>query len=265
MKFCGKWPIGVCSWSLKNDAAKLEKLKSDTGISHIHLAFAQALLPGGHAFLEEIERQQWQITAAMIGFPHEDYSTLDSIKNTGGIVPDEFWESNKILVLKAADLASSLGVKYLEFHFGFIDDRNIVFADRVKFLADYAAKKHVVLLMETGQETAQTLACFLERMQHPALAINFDPANMILYGKGDPIQAVNFLGKWIKHVHIKDAICSPIPGQWGKEAAWGSGQVEQNAFLTALEKSGYSGALAIEREGGETRFEDIKRAVQKLS
>jgi len=265
MKFCGKWPIGVCSWSLKNDTVVLAKLKAETDISHIHLALAPAFLPAGKAYLDEIERQNWQLTAAMIGFPQEDYSTLETIKKTGGIVPNECWEYNKNLVLDAIGMTASLGVKYLEFHFGFIDNKNDVFANRARYLADAAAKKDIVLLMETGQETAQTLAGFLKRLAHPSLAVNFDPANMVLYGKGNPSEAVNLLGPWIKHVHIKDALSSSVKDSWGSEAAWGSGEIQREAFLSALRKNGYEGVLSIEREAGENRIEDIKSAINQLS
>ena len=265
MKRCGKWPIGVCSWSLKNNTDKLAELMAETGISHIHLALAPAFSTAGKAYLDEINRQGWQLTATMIGFPQEDYSTLESIKKTGGIVPDECWEYNKEFVFDAIDMTASLGIKYLEFHFGFIDNKNSVFANRVRCLADAAAEKDVVLLMETGQETAQTLAEFLERLAHPALAVNFDPGNMILYGKGNPVKAVNLLGQWIRHIHIKDALSSSIKDNWGCEVPWGSGEVEQKAFLAALERNGFSGALLIEREAGGNRFEDIKTAIELLS
>ena len=238
---------------------------AETGISHIHLALAPVFSPAGKAYLDDIKRQGWQLTATMIGFPQEDYSTLESIKKTGGIVPDECWEYNKKLVFDAIDMTASLGAKYLEFHFGFIDNKNSVFANHVKCLADVAAKKNVVLLMETGQETAQTLAEFIEKLAHPSLAINFDPGNMILYGKGNPIEAVGLLGSWIKHVHVKDAVSSSAKNNWGTEVPWGSGVVKQEVFLAALERNGFSGALSIEREAGESQFEDIKTAIKLLS
>jgi L-ribulose-5-phosphate 3-epimerase len=263
MMLCGDWPIGVCSWSLGNDLEILNKLKSQSGIEHIHLALRPAM--NDEYYLKKIISSGWKISATMTGFPQEDYSTLESIKKTGGIVPDECWEYNKRLVLDAIDMTASLGAKYLEFHFGFIDNENIVFIDRVKCLADAAAKKNVVLLMETGQEAAQTLAEFLEELNHPALAVNFDPANMILYGKGDPIEAVSILSWRIKNVHIKDALASKTKANWGSEVVWGNGEVGQEAFLGALRKNDYEGTLSIEREAGENRVNDIKSAINQLS
>lgn len=79
---------------------------------------------------------------------------------------------------------------------------------------------------------------FLEELNHPALAVNFDPANMILYDKGNPIEALQTLSPWIKHVHIKDAIRTQTPGTWGPEVPWGSGQVGGEKFLKTLKKIG---------------------------
>ena len=121
-----------------------------------------------------------------------------------------------------------------------------------------------MLLLETGQETAADLRRCLEDLNHPALRVNFDPANMILYGKGYPIAAVRTLAPWIKHVHIKDAVQSAVPGKWGSEVPWGDGEVGSNEFIQTLEEIGYTGALAIEREAGDTRKNDIKLAVNRL-
>jgi len=88
---------------------------------------------------------------------------------------------------------------------------------------------------------------------------------MILYDKGNPLEAVQTLAPWIKHVHIKDGIRTEVPGTWGQEVPWGDGQVGGDDFLKALRQIGYSGVLAIEREAGENRFEDIKLAAERLS
>jgi sugar phosphate isomerase/epimerase len=267
MKRCGKWPIGVCSWSLGNDLQILNKLKAESGIEHIHLALKPAI--NNESYLEDIPASGWAISATMIDFPQEDYSTLDSIRRTGGIIPDYCWESNRGLVQWAVEATSQLEVKYLELHFGFIDlcekDYAYKLLDRAKEIGDIAGESGVKILFETGQETVGTLRKFLEMLNHPALAVNFDPANMILYGKGNPVEAVDLLGTWIKHVHIKDAISSPAKDNWGSEVVWGSGEVGQDAFLNALERNGFTGTLSIEREAGRNRVEDIQTAVNQLS
>jgi len=205
----------------------------------------------------------------MIDFPQEDYSSLDSIKVTGGIVPDDCWDENRELFLRAVEATVKLGVKYLSMHAGFLDHSNEAYAkkfyERIKCLADAAGEKEIVLLLETGQETAEDLAKFMEELNHPAVGVNFDPANMILYDKGDPIEAVKVLSPWIKHIHIKDANRTTEPGTWGAEVPWGKGQVAAERFLKTLEKIGFDGVMAIEREAGDDRLGDIKSAIERLT
>lgn len=266
---CKDWPIGVCSWSLQMDIASVVEAMNKIGIDHMHLAIRPALGGSGNDYLAAINVQNEIISATMLDFPQEDYSTLDSIKATGGIVPDEYWNRNCEDYIAAAKITRGLGVKYLTMHAGFIDESNEEYADkfkeRINLLAGIAEKEKIMLLLETGQETAQELRHFLDELDHPAIGINFDPANMILYGKGDPIKAVHELAPWIKHVHIKDAIGTEQPGTWGREVPWGDGQVGPEEFLNALSEIGFEGALSIEREAGNDRFGDIKLAAERLS
>jgi len=265
---CNNWLVGFCSWSIGDDLTRINEIRDKLGVESIHLHAVPALKEGGEKFLAEITGKGWNISSMMVSYPQEDYSTLESIKVTGGIVPDDCWPENLKLTLDSIDLTASLNVDYLSLHFGFIDPANAdlmaKFIDRVKLIADAAAEKKVTLLMETGQESADELSEFLEDLNHPALGVNFDPANMILYDKGNPVEAVKTLAPWIKHVHIKDAVKTETPGTWGLEVPWGAGQVNPDAFLLALKEINYSGALAIEREAGDDRFGDIKIAVEKL-
>jgi sugar phosphate isomerase/epimerase len=95
--------------------------------------------------------------------------------------------------------------------------------------------------------------------------VNFDPANMILYGAGDPIEAIRTLGRHVRHVHVKDATASDRPGEaWGEEVAFGTGQVGPQRFLAALHRIDYRGPLAIEREAGNQRMADVRAAIEAL-
>ena len=265
---CKDWPVGICDWSLRTDIAGVAEAMSKLGIEHVHLAVRPAVEEKGNDYLVAVRKQGWTISSAMIDFPQEDYTTLDSIKVTGGVGPDEYWQQNRELFVGAVDVTVKLGVKYLSMHAGFIDESDPAytkkFYDRIRCLADAASEKDIMLLLETGQETAGELKHFLEELNHPAIGVNFDPANMILYDKGDPIEAVRVLASWIKHIHIKDAIRTKQPGTWGAEVPWGDGQVGLEAFLNVLEEIGYKGALAIEREAGDDRFGDIKLAAGRL-
>lgn len=263
---CRNWPVGVCSWSLQTDIAGVADAMKNIGLEHVHLGVRAAV--ENPDVLAAIRKQSWTITATMIDFPQEDYSSLDAIKATGGIVPDDCWDRNRKLFLGAAEVTAKLGVKYISTHAGFIDESDPAYArkvhDRIKSLADAAAKKKLTLLLETGQETAEELRAFLEEIDHPAIAVNFDPANMILYDKGDPIEALHTLGPWIRHLHVKDATRTKQPGTWGAEVPWGKGEVGAKAFINALKEIGFKGAMAIEREAGNDRPADIKLAIEKL-
>ena len=265
---CKNWPIGVCSWSLQTDVNGVAEAMKKIGINHVHLGVRAALGAGGSDFLAAVQNKNWTISATMIDFPQEDYTTLDSIKATGGIGPDEYWEQNQELFLGATDVSVKLGVKYLSMHAGFIDESDVAYAEkfyeRITSLADAAGEKNIMLLLETGQETAEELRRFLKELNHPAIGVNFDPANMILYDKGNPIEAVKVLAPWIKHIHIKDATRTKQPGTWGLEVPWGNGEVGPEAFLNVLEEIGFDGVLAIEREAGDDRFGDIKLAAERL-
>ena len=265
---CNGWDVGVCSWSLRASVVEVAAAMERLGLEHVHLAVRVALEEGGERCLEEVHGQSWTISSTMIDFPQEDYSSLEAIKITGGIAPDECWERNRELFFGAVDVTAALGVEYISTHAGFIDHRQGEYAEkfysRIKVLADAAAEKGVELLLETGQETAEDLRLFLEELDHPAVGVNFDPANMILYDKGDPLEAVGILAPWIRHVHIKDAIPTQAPGTWGTEVPWGRGQVRPGQFLKSLAKMGYGGVLAIELESGNDRFGDIAGAIEEL-
>lgn len=269
MRQCKGWPVSACSWSLRSDIGQVIRVLKDLDVGYVHLAARPALEANGKAYLDAVKKADLEISALMIDFPSEDYTSLESIRQTGGIVPDGPWETNRNLALGAIALAAELKVKFLSLHFGFLERKGGAYdpkiLDRARLLADAARKKGVRLLMETGQESAEELRHFLETLKHPALAINFDPANMILYDKGDPVEAVRVLGKWIRHVHAKDAVKTSVPGTWGTEVPWGEGQVNPDAFLRALAKAGFEGALAIEREAGDDRAGDIRKAAERLS
>ena len=121
------------------------------------------------------------------------------------------------------------------------------------------------LLLETGQESAPELLQFFNDLRCKNIKVNFDPANMILYGAGDPIEAIGILGRHIASVHVKDAVMSKKPSvEWGSEVPFGTGEVPPKEFLRALRDAGYAGPLIIEREAGETRMADIAFAIETL-
>ena len=189
-----------------------------------------------------------------MSFPGEDYSSIAAIHRTGGFLSDAHWPVRKALCQAGAQLAVELGMKSIGTHIGFVppsgEPKYQVMISRVREIAQIFSQRGLDLLMETGQERADALLQFVNDLSTPNVHINFDPANMILYGAGDPIAAVRTLGKHIRHVHVKDGTPSSSPGrEWGEEVPFGTGQVNPKAFLDALHE-GYRGPLAIEPRSG---------------
>jgi len=188
---CGKWPVAVCSWSFRKSVEEIGSVMTALGLEHINLAIAPALAPDGEAYLDAVRKQGWTVTAGMMNYDYEDYSTLDTIKVTGGIAPDAHWPASGEAFARAAQITAALGSQYIMMHVGFLDHTDNAYAkkfyDRVRALGDSAGEAGVTLLMETGQETAEELQRFVETLNHPNVLLNFDPANLILYNKDEPL------------------------------------------------------------------------------
>jgi sugar phosphate isomerase/epimerase len=266
----GGHTIGVCSWSLHpKGMSDLVAQVKEAGLSHVQLGLAGLSPISDRGELDKLKQAGISITGGMLGFKGEDYSTIAKIRETGGFVPDADWQNRRSITEQAAKLGKELGVPHISAHVGFVPPRgqgnyNVV-RDRIREVADLFKSHNLSLLMETGQEKAEELLEFLHDLQRDNVFINFDPANMILYGAGEPIAAIRTLGKFIRHVHVKDAKGSSKPGvEWGEEVPFGTGQVNPKAFLSALHDVGYTGPLCIEREAGNQRLVDVKFAVESL-
>jgi sugar phosphate isomerase/epimerase len=260
--------LAVCSWSLQPaDPAHLLHQVQATGLKRVQLALdplRENPKVWGKAS-ELLAVNGIAVVSGMFGTVGEDYSTLETIKRTGGLVPDETWEENWQNIKRINALAERLGLKLVTFHAGFLPHEETVpdFAtifDRIAQVADLFEEEGIDLGFETGQETAATLRNFLEKLNRPNVGVNFDPANMLLYDKGDPIEALRTLGPWLKQCHIKDANRPKEPGTWGEEVVVGTGQVDWRAFFTTLKEVDFHGDLCIEREAGAQRVADIRAA-----
>ena len=266
--------IGVCSWSLQvKSVPELKRLLTRLGIDVVQIACGDP----HHADWEEGDRLPetaraagFRLTGAMLGFPGEDYTTPLTIQKTGGFGNPASRPERLERFQWALDRTRALGVSDLMLHAGFIPEPKD--PDRKPFLttlakvSDLAKAKGVTIAFETGQETADLLRLTLDELKCPNLKVNFDPANMLLYDKGDPLRAVEILGPDIRSVHVKDANRPTTPGQWGEEVPLGKGQVNIRQFVKTLQKVGYRGPLCIEREVGnqEQRLADIAHGIRYL-
>lgn len=260
--------LAVCSWSLQpTDPADLIEKVSQTGLNAIQLALdpvrAKPLVWGEIG--EEVAAAGMKLVSGMFGTVGEDYSSLESIRRTGGVVPDETWEQNWKNIQQNAKLAQALGLSLVTFHAGFLphdenDPKFPILMDRLRRIADLFGERGIELGLETGQETAETLNRFLEELDRPNLGVNFDPANMLIYNMGDPVASLTALLPHLKQCHIKDASRPTEAATKGREEAVGAGEVDWKLFLITLRKAGYTGNLVIEREKGDSRVTDIRKA-----
>ncbi len=264
--------LAVCSWSVQPSspqelAARLE----DIGIHRVQLALDPLREnPKVWDATEACFRDKGiSVVSGMFGCVGEDYSTLQSIRDTGGLAPDSTWEQNRRNIQATVPIARRLGIKLLAFHAGFLphDESDPNFGKmlgRLSEVADVFADAGMNLGLETGQETAPVLLEVLQKLNKTNVGVNFDPANMILYDKGNPIEALRVLGGWVRQVHIKDAVRTKVPGTWGEEVPVGTGQVDWGAFMATLNAHNPTCDLVIEREAGQQRVADIRFARQTL-
>jgi sugar phosphate isomerase/epimerase len=263
-----KHRLGVCSWSLRTE--ELDPLAArirEVGVRFVQLGLDPVVQ--GDWQVADVQRAfdaaGVEILSGMMGMKGEDYSTLETIRETGGIRPTEHWEANLAAARGCAQAAQELGLDLVSFHAGFLphdraDSERAVLIDRVRRLAEVFAERDVRLAFETGQETGETLLGVLDEIDRTNVGVNFDPANMILYGMGDPVAALRTLGGRVLQVHIKDATPSAVPGTWGAEVPVGTGAVDWRAFFTVLDDHDLVCDLMIEREAGEERVQDMRAA-----
>jgi sugar phosphate isomerase/epimerase len=251
-----RWPIGVFTSIDAGLGVKLE-VASELGISTIQLhapSRATRTPENAERFLAKLDDLGIRLTAVFGGFEGESYADIPTVSETVGLVPPATRASRLQEMKEISDFARLLGCDVIALHLGFVphDPTAALYQEVIEVtrqLCDHARENDQSVHLETGQETADGLLAFINDSKVDNLFINFDPANMILYGTGEPIEALRKVGKYVRSVHCKDALWSDEPGKtWGQEVPLGKGQVNIEAYLQALKEIGYTGPLTIERE-----------------
>jgi sugar phosphate isomerase/epimerase len=251
-----KWPIGVFASIDAGLGVKLDVVH-ELGIPtvHLHAPHASSRTPErAKAFLEQLRSMGVTITVVFGGFEGESYADIPTVARTVGLVPPETRAERTQELKEISDFARLLGVDAVGLHVGFVPhDRSDPLHKQVvavtQEVCDHCRGNGQRLHLETGQEAADTLLQFIAEVGRGNLAINFDPANMILYGSGEPIAALKKVGKYVRSVHCKDGKWAANPGkEWGSEVPFGQGDVGAETFLQTLKDLGYTGPLTIERE-----------------
>lgn len=226
------------------------------------------------AFRAQLDEMDVRCTAVFGGFDGESYADIPTVVRTVGLVPESSRLSRLKEMIEISDFANWLGCDTIALHLGFIphDSSSDSYADIVdvtRRLCDHCKRHSQFLHLETGQETAEGLLEFIDQVARENLKINFDPANMILYGTGEPIEALRKVGPHVRSVHCKDGTWSDEPGEtWGAEVPLGTGDVGMENYLRMLKEIGYEGPLTIEREipqDPDRQKAEIGKAIELLT
>jgi len=270
------WPIGVFTSIDAGLGVKLEVAES-LGIPTIqlHAPKSRTRTPeNAKQFQEQIGELGISLTAVFGGFEGESYADIPTVTATVGLVPPATRSERLQEMKEISDFARLLGCEVVGLHLGFVPeeggDRELYaqVIETTRDLLDYVAANDQNLHLETGQESADGLLRFIGDVGRDNLFVNFDPANMILYGTGEPIEALRKIGDRVRSVHCKDATWAEQPGkQWGSEVPLGHGAVGMEDYLRTLDAIGYYGPLTIEREipqDPDRQREEIGHAVDLL-
>lgn len=241
---------GVVFWGERDNLAEIRSLGVRCG---------QLVTPGTMP-LNASTAAPWMaddftISTVFAAYEGEDYADIPTVQRTVGFIPPGTRAARERRTYEVSDFARIMGVGSIACHIGCVpEDRSdpdyVGVRDLVRRVCDYAAGSGQTFALETGQEPARILLEFLHDVDRPNLRINFDPANMILYGSGDPIEALREVGRLVVSVHAKDGDWPPagVAGALGKERPLGQGAVGMERFVATLREIGYTGTLNVERE-----------------
>jgi L-ribulose-5-phosphate 3-epimerase len=266
--------IGLMFWAQDDARDTLREVKS-FGVSAGQIGFPGEMNLAGKAadWKAALAAEDFLAETAVCSYAGESYADIATVQRTVGLVPEETRVERVRRTKEVARLANELGIKSVACHIGFVPhDRGITLYTEIRDIAreicDYCATYHQSFTLETGQEPADVLVSFIADVDRPNLKINFDPANMILYGSGDPVQALRILASRVISVHCKDGDWPPKDNAnaLGRERALGEGSVDFPRFIATLEEIGYQGVLSVEREESNQsqRAADIRAAIRLL-
>jgi sugar phosphate isomerase/epimerase len=259
-------------WAERDSVSEIRSLGVRSGQLAIPgtMVLTEAAAAGWKA---ELEREEFTIVTVFATYEGEDYADIPTVQRTVGFIPAATRAAREQRTCQVSDFAARLGVGSIACHVGFVPEDHadadyVAVRGLVRRVCDHAAAHEQTFALETGQERAQVLLAFIRDVDRPNLRINFDPANLILYGSGEPIGALRELAPLVISVHAKDGDWPPkdVAGALGKERPLGQGSVGMAQFVRALEEVGYQGTLNVERETEDqaARLRDIGEGVRLL-
>jgi sugar phosphate isomerase/epimerase len=211
-----------------------------------------------------------EATSIVVGGPGNEVWDFYEGPLTIGLVPRDTRAARIAHIKKASDLAKECGVAAVQTHCGFIPENpnEVLYKETVSAMrevAEYCKRNGQNFRYETGQETPITLVRAIQDVGLDNQGVNFDLANLILYGKANPVDAIEILGPYVQGIHAKDGLWPTNPKDLGEEVAIGKGKVDFPRIITRLKEMKYPGAVTIEREtSGAQQMEDVRGAKEYL-
>jgi L-ribulose-5-phosphate 3-epimerase len=211
-----------------------------------------------------------EIFSVFMLFKGQIFNNKDGPETMGFVAP-KYREERLKLALEFSDFVKEMGVKNIVCHVGFIPDDEEdpiykTFLPVMKKVIEKCKENNQIFCFETGQELPSTLKRTIIDIGLDNVGINLDPANLILYGKANPLDAVEIFGEYVKSMHGKDGLWPNRDEYLGREVPIGEGMVNFPVLLRRLKNKGFNGPIIIEREiSGERQIEDIKKAINYLT
>jgi len=224
----------------------------------------------GEKLTSAMDQRGMNVTTFWAGWPGPAVWNFVEGPTTIGLVPPEHRAARIEVLKQAAEFAASTRLNSITTHVGFLpedpnDPRFDQTVEAIRDVAQHCAKLGLGFRFETGQETPVTLLRTIERVGTDNLGVNLDTANLILYGKANPIDALDVFGSYVRDVHAKDGLYPTNGTELGREVPLGEGKVDFPRFVPKLKSIGYEGTLTIEREiTGEQQILDVKKAIALL-
>lgn len=261
------WSIGLIITPYPDAEAAISRLKQ-LGMNNCFLSLDHYIGKYTPALAEQfnglLDKYGITATAAEVVPGHNVWNFLDG-PSTIGLVPRAGRQAKIDALKQTSDFARRLGIKQLQTHCGFIPEnpRNPLYEEAVlaiREVAKHCAGNGQDFQMETGQETPTTMSRTIQDVDQPNLGVGLDTANLILYGKANPVDAAKIIGSHVKAIHAKDGKWPTDPMELGKEVLIGTGDVDFAKVFEILHGKGYAGAVTIEREThGPQQIADVKQ------
>jgi hydroxypyruvate isomerase len=217
-----------------------------------------------HQIGDLLEKYKVVATAAEVVRPEPLVWDFEKGPSTIGLVPRATRSARMDALKQTSDFAAMLEIPCVQTHCGFIpeDPADPLYEEAVlaiREVAQHCAGNKQMFLMETGQETPTTMSRAIRDVDQPNLGVGLDTANLILYGKANPVDAVDIIGPHVRSIHAKDGRWPTDPMKLGEEVLIGTGIVDFEKVFTKLHKLGYTGAVTIEREtSGPQQIADVR-------